>query len=158
MAIVKSEEKALVDDPASLSPAQVSQIQQFELERWKKSCRNSSYLCKEVHFNSLAREWRCKWSIDDRKRSLTECQKVLEEVAVPALRKVRGLLGVQRVVCGECQDFKVIIKMGLDAFEDWAATNFYPEVEVIQDLYCIEGVSKVEVQTFSLEPIFGPGK
>ena len=41
--------------------------------------RNSAYLCKEIHYNTLAREWRCIWSEEDQKRSLTELQRVLED-------------------------------------------------------------------------------
>ena len=41
--------------------------------------RNSGYLIKEIHYNTFAREWRCIWSEDDDKRSLTEIQRVLEE-------------------------------------------------------------------------------
>eukprot|EP00930_Biecheleria_cincta_P097213 TRINITY_DN88934_c0_g1_i1.p1 TRINITY_DN88934_c0_g1~~TRINITY_DN88934_c0_g1_i1.p1 ORF type:complete len:158 (-),score=26.14 TRINITY_DN88934_c0_g1_i1:102-575(-) len=157
MAIAKAEEKPLVEDVSSLTPAQIHQIHQYEAEVWKKAPRNSGYVCPEIHYNTLAREWRCKWSMDDQKRSLTECQRVLER-AVPALRKVHGLLGVQRVVCGDCHDFKIIVKMGIDSFQDWSGTQFYPEEEVIQGLYSIEGVSKIEVQTYTLEPVFGPGR
>ena len=45
------------------------------------SARNSAYLIKEIHYNTFAREWRCVWSEDDDKRSLTELQRVLEEPA-----------------------------------------------------------------------------
>ena len=33
-----------------------------------------------VEFDTIAREWRCKWSADNDKKSLVELQKVLEEV------------------------------------------------------------------------------
>merc|ERR1719401_3353819 len=72
--------------------------------------RHSMKLCEGVSFNSVAREWRCKWSEGDNKKSLTECQRVLMEVAVPKLKYVHGVLSLQRVVCGECKDFKIIVK------------------------------------------------
>ncbi|CAK9097967.1 Adenylate cyclase type 10 (Germ cell soluble adenylyl cyclase) (sAC) (Testicular soluble adenylyl cyclase) [Durusdinium trenchii] len=129
MAIVKSEDKPMVEDPATLSSAQMSQLRLYESELWKKACRNSGYLIKEIHYNTFAREWRCVWSEDDDKRSLTELQRVLEEVALPALRRVQGVLSVQRAVCGCKHEFKVISKLGLDAFEDWSGMQFYPEEE-----------------------------
>eukprot|EP00439_Symbiodinium_sp_Y106_P047666 s2683_g6.t1 len=125
------EEKPLVSDPSTLTPGQASQLAIYESDLWKKSCRNSAYLCKEIHYNTLAREWRCIWSEEDQKRSLTELQRVLEDVAVPALRRVPGLLGVQRIVCGCKKEFKIICKLGLDAFEDWSGQQFYPEEETL---------------------------
>ncbi|CAE7288701.1 unnamed protein product [Symbiodinium sp. CCMP2592] len=123
---------------------EASQLAIYESDLWKKSCRNSAYLCKEIHYNTLAREWRCIWSEEDQKRSLTELQRVLEDVAVPALRRVPGLLGVQRIVCGCKKEFKIICKLGLDAFEDWSGQQFYPEEEMVQRWQAIEGVSKIE--------------
>mmetsp|Transcript_14986 Transcript_14986/g.26252 ORF Transcript_14986/g.26252 Transcript_14986/m.26252 type:complete len:159 (-) Transcript_14986:28-504(-) len=158
MAIVKSEERKLVEDVASLTPGQVNQLQDYEHELYRKAARNSAYLVKEIHYNTLAREWSCKWSEEDQKMSLTECQRVLEQVAVPGLRKVQGMLSVQRVVCGDCKEFKVICKLGLDAFEDWSSRNFYPEEDVIQSWHSVEGVSKIEIRTYTLEPVFGPGR
>mmetsp|Transcript_30447 Transcript_30447/g.48808 ORF Transcript_30447/g.48808 Transcript_30447/m.48808 type:complete len:155 (+) Transcript_30447:68-532(+) len=152
-------ESALVSaKDRSLTPVKAQQLAAAELDVWKKQPRNTGYICEEVHYNTLAREWRCKWSEEDQKRSLTECQRVLEEVVVPALRKVHGLLSVQRVVCGESKDFKVICKMSLDAFEDWATLSFFPEEKVVEAFYAIDGISKIECQTYTLEPVFGPGK
>eukprot|EP00490_Sorites_sp_Unknown_P024421 CAMPEP_0114650246 /NCGR_PEP_ID=MMETSP0191-20121206/7553_1 /TAXON_ID=126664 /ORGANISM="Sorites sp." /LENGTH=158 /DNA_ID=CAMNT_0001864071 /DNA_START=37 /DNA_END=513 /DNA_ORIENTATION=- len=158
MAIVKSEDRPMVEDPSSLSSAQMSQLKLYESELWKKACRNSAYLIKEIHYNTFAREWRCVWSEDDDKRSLIELQRVLEEVALPALRRVQGVLSVQRVVCGCNKEFKVISKLALDAFEDWSGMQFYPEEELVRRWHGIEGVSKIEVETYTLEPVFGPGK
>ncbi|CAE7945296.1 unnamed protein product [Symbiodinium sp. KB8] len=146
------------DPRAGKKWSEASQLAIYESDLWKKSCRNSAYLCKEIHYNTLAREWRCIWSEEDQKRSLTELQRVLEDVAVPALRRVPGLLGVQRIVCGCKKEFKIICKLGLDAFEDWSGQQFFPEEEMVHRWQAIEGVSKIEVQTFSLEPVFGAGK
>lgn len=37
-------------------------------------------ITKNVKFDNIAREWRCKWATDADKASLTEAQKLLEEV------------------------------------------------------------------------------
>eukprot|EP00933_Yihiella_yeosuensis_P015551 TRINITY_DN13517_c0_g3_i1.p1 TRINITY_DN13517_c0_g3~~TRINITY_DN13517_c0_g3_i1.p1 ORF type:complete len:159 (-),score=19.72 TRINITY_DN13517_c0_g3_i1:167-643(-) len=147
---------ALAKDDASKVSAQTLAIAQNEA--WKKHPRCSAYLCKEIHCNTMAREWRCKWSEEDQKASLTACQQTLEEVALPGLRDIAGVQSVQRIVCGENKDFKVIVKLALDAFEEWSGVSFHPEQQVLEQLSNITGVTKIECQTYTLEPVFGKGK
>merc|ERR1712190_81314 len=52
---------------------------------------------------------------EDNKKSLVEAQKVLDNIVVPGLKDVHGLCSVTRTVCGECQDFKILCKLPLDA-------------------------------------------
>jgi len=52
-----------------------------------------------VEFDTIAREWRLKWSPDNDKKSLASVQQTLT-VFKPALAKISGLKSVQRVVCG----------------------------------------------------------
>merc|ERR1712205_248206 len=61
-----------------------------------------------VEFDTVAREWRMKWSPDDDKASLAAAQKVLEK-QLATVKAVKGVKSVQRVVCGGCMDFKVIV-------------------------------------------------
>lgn len=63
-------------------------------------------LAEGVEFDTICREWRCKWSLDGDKASLVACQMALESVAED-LYQVDGVKAVERVVCGECLDFKV---------------------------------------------------
>jgi hypothetical protein len=49
-----------------------------------------------VQFDTIAREWRCKWSPDDDKKSLQEAQKVLDEV-LEEVKKVDGVKGVSGI-------------------------------------------------------------
>merc|ERR1712094_1172 len=72
-------------------------------DAWKINFHNVEKLTDNVEYNSAAREWRCKWSEDNSKSALVECQKVLDDVVVPSLKHLHGLLSVQRVVCGECK-------------------------------------------------------
>mmetsp|Transcript_9400 Transcript_9400/g.26432 ORF Transcript_9400/g.26432 Transcript_9400/m.26432 type:complete len:142 (-) Transcript_9400:99-524(-) len=128
-------------------------------DTWKKSPTGTvSFGDAVAGINQFAREWRCKWDNEDGKQSLTECQRVLDDIVVPALKQVHGLTSIQRVVCGECLDFKIIVKLGIDAFGDWAAINFHPEEQVVEALQSIEGVSKIECQTYTIMPVSGPGK
>lgn len=59
-----------------------------------------------VEFDTIAREWRCKWSDDNDKKSLQEAQKALMGVA-DDLKGTTGCKSVFRVVCGGNKDFKV---------------------------------------------------
>ena len=60
-------------------------------------------IVRNVHFDTIAREWRCKWDGDE---SLIACQNALTAV-VDDVKAVAGVKDVQRVVCGGCKDFKV---------------------------------------------------
>jgi len=99
-----------------------------------------------VRFDTVAREWRCKWSEDGDKASLAAAQKVLDKY-LPAI-KAKGR--VQRTVCGGCLDFKVNTSMSADAFGAWEAEGFAPESDFLAELGAIEGVTSVETQTFTL--------
>ena len=59
-----------------------------------------------VDFDTIAREWRLKWSPDDDKKSLAAVQQALL-VFLPAIKKIDGVKSVQRIVCGGCLDYKV---------------------------------------------------
>ncbi|KAG7374438.1 hypothetical protein IV203_013533 [Nitzschia inconspicua] len=104
-----------------------------------------------VDFDTIAREWRCKWSPEDDKKSLQELQKALVE-AVPDIKKLDGAK-VQRVVCGGCMDFKVIISLPAEKFGEWEKEKFAPEESFLEKIKKIDGVSVVETQTFTLMPV-----
>merc|ERR1712196_28222 len=132
--------------------------------------------------NVLAREWRCKWSADKDLQSLTEIGKLVDSMkddlfgliyewnrkgpTTMSSREVFngkievGKQSIQRVVCTDCQDFKLIIKMPVDQFKAWEAKKFEPEAKFLQGLKAIEGVDAVETQTYTLEVVnlMGPLK
>ena len=60
-----------------------------------------------VEFDTIAREWRLKWSPDNDKKSLAAVQQSLN-IFLPAIKKIDGVQSVQRIVCGGCLDYKVI--------------------------------------------------
>lgn len=68
-----------------------------------------SKITEGVEFDTIAREWRCKWSPDNDKHSLQELQAALVEAA-PEIKNLEGVK-VQRIVCGGCMDFKVVISL-----------------------------------------------
>merc|ERR1719373_1459159 len=79
-----------------------------------------------VDFETIAREWRCKWSTDNDKKSLEELQKLLDAHKA-TLKGLDGVKGVQRIVCGGCQDFKVITALSADKYGAWSEKDHAPE-------------------------------
>lgn len=63
-------------------------------------------IAEGVDFDTIAREWRCKWSHDNDDQSLVDAQKAISSL-LAQVKAVDGVKSVQRVVCGGCLDFKV---------------------------------------------------
>merc|ERR1712107_770275 len=104
-----------------------------------------------VDFETIAREWRCKWCADNDKTSLAELQKLLDA----NLATLKGLDGakVQRIVCGGCLDFKVITALPAAKYTAWSEKGHAPEAEFLKAMEGIKGVSAVETQTYTIEPM-----
>lgn len=105
-----------------------------------------------VDFDTIAREWRCKWSADNDKQSLQEAQKLLDSM-LAEIKQVDGCKGVQRIVCGGCHDFKVITSLSSDKFVHWQAKEFAPEGDFLEKLKKIDGISMVETQAYTIMPM-----
>ena len=73
-----------------------------------------------VEFNTIAREWRLKWSADNDKKSLASVQQTLS-IFKPAIAGIDGVKSVQRIVCGGCLDYKVIIALPAEKFKSWVS-------------------------------------
>mmetsp|Transcript_89714 Transcript_89714/g.172709 ORF Transcript_89714/g.172709 Transcript_89714/m.172709 type:complete len:128 (-) Transcript_89714:68-451(-) len=108
-----------------------------------------------VDFTVTAREWRCKWSADSDKASLVALQETINKY-LDQVKAVDGCQGVQRVVCGDCLDYKIITSVAADKFGDWEAKQFEPEGDVLKAMSEIPGVTSVETQTFTLAPMWLP--
>lgn len=100
----------------------------------------------QVTFDTIAREWRCKWSEADEKASLSAAQDLLT-ATLPAIKAVEGA-SVQRVVCGGCLDFKVIISLPAARFPKLEEAAI--EEGFLAALKAIPGVTDVETQTYTL--------
>merc|ERR1712170_58385 len=120
----------------------------------------------------MAREWRCKWSEDDDSQSLKDCVAVLDRFQDQLLTLVNDWTSsqmrsknimngrfnvdrnlIQRVVDNEMKDFKIIVKMPVDKYRDWANKDHKPELEILEQLKEIEGVTEVETETYTLEVV-----
>ena len=120
-------------------------------KRLASGVRNAS-ITSNVTFDTIAREWRCKWSVDADKASLTAAQSALE-AHTAAIKAVPGVKSVQRIVCGGCQDFKVIVALDAAAYGDFKAKNHGPEEQFLNALKGIKGITNVETQTYTIMPI-----
>jgi hypothetical protein len=106
-------------------------------------------ITSNVVFDTLAREWRCKWSDDNEKSSLSAAQAALD-VTLPKIKAIDGT-SVQRVVCGGCKDFKVVISLPADKFQKLEEAGI--EEAFLNALRAIPGCSQVETQTYTLMPL-----
>jgi hypothetical protein len=93
-----------------------------------------------------------KWSPDEDKASLAAAQKALEK-QLATVKKIKGFKSVQRVVCGGCHDFKVIVSLKGDDFGAWEGAGFAPEADFLKEVKAIKGVQQVETQTFTIMPM-----
>jgi hypothetical protein len=100
----------------------------------------------------VAREWRFKWSADNNKESLASAQKILLKY-VPQIKAVDGVKDVQRIVCGGCLDFKVIVSLKAENFGKWGENKFAPEEDFLNEIKGVSGVSTVETQTYTIMPV-----
>eukprot|EP00238_Polyblepharides_amylifera_P001227 CAMPEP_0196570372 /NCGR_PEP_ID=MMETSP1081-20130531/438_1 /TAXON_ID=36882 /ORGANISM="Pyramimonas amylifera, Strain CCMP720" /LENGTH=112 /DNA_ID=CAMNT_0041886773 /DNA_START=123 /DNA_END=461 /DNA_ORIENTATION=+ len=106
-------------------------------------------ICEGVEFDTIAREWRLKWDTAENKASLVALQKVLNEFKAE-IKAIAGVKYVQRVVCGGCQDFKIIVALSAESFGAWEGDQFAPESKLLAAVEAIPGVKKVETQTYTL--------
>ena len=60
---------------------------------------------------------------------------------------------VQRVVCGGCLDFKVIVALEAGKFGSWSDAQFPPEESFLAALKAIDGITEIETQTYTLMPL-----
>lgn len=110
----------------------------------------STTITEGVEFNNIAREWRFKWSADNEKSSLAAAQKALNNIKGD-IKNATGVSSVQRIVCGGCLDFKVIVTLPADKFGAWAEKKFEPEEAFLAAVKEIPGITQIETQTYTNE-------
>jgi hypothetical protein len=76
-----------------------------------------------VDFDTLGREFRCKWSQDDNNASLEGLQGVFTK-HLAALKAIEGVKSVKRVVCGGCQDFKIVVEISAEGHGPWSEGKY----------------------------------
>ena len=109
-------------------------------------------IAEGVEFNTIAREWRFKFDTKNEKKSLISAQQTLN-VFKSQLQKIPGVKSIQRIVCGGCLDFKVIVALSADKYGDWEKVGHAPESEFINAIKAIDGITQLETQTYTIEPV-----
>ena len=79
-----------------------------------------------------------------------QVQAVVDEY-LPQIKAVEGVTGVQRVVCGGCLDYKLIISLAADKYENLGRAGL--EEGFLKRVSAISGVDTVETQTFTISPL-----
>eukprot|EP00746_Dinoflagellata_sp_MGD_P097002 gnl/MRDRNA2_/MRDRNA2_38886_c0_seq1.p1 gnl/MRDRNA2_/MRDRNA2_38886_c0~~gnl/MRDRNA2_/MRDRNA2_38886_c0_seq1.p1 ORF type:complete len:408 (+),score=99.15 gnl/MRDRNA2_/MRDRNA2_38886_c0_seq1:66-1289(+) len=105
-----------------------------------------------VNFDTIAREWRWKWSSDADKKSLQETNEILD-MLIDVLKATPNVKSVQRIVCGACNEFKVITAMPASKFGEWEKKSFAPEAKFLDAVKKVSGITDVETQTYTLMPV-----
>jgi len=111
--------------------------------------RTMASITSNVSYDTVAREWRMKWSGESDKASLSSVQDLLLSFE-SKIKAVKGVKKVQRIVCGGCLDFKVIVALDAADFGKWAEAKFAPEEEFLAAVGKVSGVSSVETQTYTI--------
>lgn len=74
--------------------------------------------------------------------------KVVDEL-LPEIKSVSDDITVNRLVCGGCLDFKLMMTVPLADFGPWEEKGHEPEATFLEKIKAIEGVSQVETQTIT---------
>mmetsp|Transcript_21324 Transcript_21324/g.29330 ORF Transcript_21324/g.29330 Transcript_21324/m.29330 type:complete len:95 (+) Transcript_21324:25-309(+) len=93
-----------------------------------------------------------KWSEDNDKASLKKVQELINNV-LDQVKAVDGVKGVQRIVCGGCHDFKIIVSVEAGKFGAWQETGFAPEADFLASVGEVEGITTVETQNYTIAPL-----
>ena len=109
-----------------------------------------------ITFDKVAREWRCKYAADASggpadSASLKAAEELLQSY-LPTLKALPNA-EVTRVMCGGCHDFKIVVNQPCADHDAWKASDYAPEQEFISKLSAIEGISAVETQESTCQPL-----
>ena len=68
---------------------------------------------------------------------------------LPQIKSFDGVKSVERIVCGGCLDFKVIVSLPADKWGAWENAKFAPEEQFLTAVKAVEGITLVETQTYT---------
>ena len=101
-----------------------------------------------VEFDTLGREFRCKWEETDGNKSLERLDAVFKK-HLASLKAIKGVKSVKRVVCGGCHDFKIVVEIAAANHEAWEKAAYSPESTILAEFKAIPGVKSVETQLYT---------
>jgi len=111
----------------------------------------------QIEFVHIAREWRMKYEENGLKGGAVKLDQMFKEKYLGDIKKIDGMVSVQRAVCGGCNDFKLVIKMPKEKWGAWEAIKFAPEADFLEDAKTIAGVTSVETQPYTFDRLDGLG-
>lgn len=114
------------------------------LHRRRRAQRKAQLLeqAPGILYDTVAREWRCK--VHSRE-GLGVAQQAWKDWA-RITSEIPGVVRVQRLCCGTCLDFRIVVSMRADAYPAWKERGHYPESEFLSSLRssgCIEVCSQL---------------
>jgi hypothetical protein len=99
-----------------------------------------------ILYDTIAREWRCKVATRD---DLGVAQEAWQPFA-QSVAQIPGCVRVQRLCCGHCLDFRIVVTMDAAAYGSWKDLDHYPEANVLGALRASPGCSDVRSQLLSI--------
>lgn len=72
-----------------------------------------------MSFNRVCREWRCKYEGDKGTSPSLEAIANAVDEFLPEIKKASKDMTVNRLVCGSCLDFKLMMTVPLEDFGPW---------------------------------------
>lgn len=109
----------------------------------------ASKIAEGVEYDTMAREWIAKYSLDGDKSSLVACQLALESV-VEDLNEVDGLKSIQRIINEQDFEFRVIASVDAAKFKEWKDEDFFPEDMFFEMLGVIDGIYDAKARTSTI--------
>ena len=67
-----------------------------------------------------------------------------------SVAQIPGCVRVQRLCCGHCLDFRIVVTMDAAAYGSWKDLDHYPEANVLGALRASPGCSDVRSQLLSI--------
>ncbi len=118
------------------------------LRRRRRSLRGGALIeqAPGVHYDTVAREWRCR--VDER-ATLGAVQARWEPFAA-RVAAVPGLVKAERLCCGTCNDFRILVSVRAEAYAQWRAREHEPEAEFLAAMRNCPGVREVHSQLLSV--------
>ena len=112
-----------------------------------------------LEYTTICREWRCKFSewpssrdVEVTSRIVADCVAAYESIK-DEVKSNEGVLAVRQLMCSTCCDYKIMVTMDADVYDQWKQKSHYPEEKFLAQLQAIEGVDSAEAQLMSIKDV-----
>merc|ERR1719201_963601 len=109
---------------------------------------------EKIMFRNIAREWRMKYAEGGLTGGAVAVDKLFKEKFLADVNaSTQHSVTVTRMVCGGCNDYKLIMSLPAEEFKKWDAKGFAPEKEFVEAVKAVPGITQVEQQTLTYETL-----